>query len=433
MPRVRVRKTSRGQVDLSNYKAACEEVKAGASLRQAAKKHGVNHISLLRYIRKRGTSGDEENQAMGYQAHNRVFNEQQERELSKYLIRCADIYFGLSKKDIRKLAYEFTIKYNLSRPRTWDDNVMAGEEWFRTFIRRHRELSVRIAQAISLSKATSLDKIDAFYHNLNIVMLRHKFEPQDIYNTDEIGITTIQKPDRVIARRGAHQVGSATSAERDTLVTVAFAANAIGNVIPPFFVFPRERYQDHFIKDGPGGSTGSANPSGWMQDETYILFLEHFKKHTNVSPSNKVLLVLDNHSSQIHINALDFCKNHGIVLLSFPPQCSRRLQPLERSAYDPLKKAVNSTCDEWMRSHPGKTMSIYDIPGIVASAMPVALTPSNIQAGFRETGIYPYNRPLFSELDFAPAFVEAELVPMQNTGTPEDETSSLSPSSAELV
>lgn len=439
MPRVRARKTLRGQVDLSKYKEAYEEVKAGDSLRKSAEKHGVNHCSLLRYIRKRDASGDDKHQDMGYKAHNRVLNEEQERKLSKYLIRCADIYFGLPKKDVRKLAYELTVKYNLSRPRTWDENEMAGEEWFRMFMRRNPELSVRAAQATSLSRATSFNKynVDAFYDNLTIVMDRYKFEPQDIFNADETGITTVQKPDRVIARRGARQVGSVTSAERGTLVTVSFAANAIGNVIPPFFVFPRVRYQDHFIRDGPVGSAGAANPSGWMQDETFINFLEHFKKHTNVSLSHKVLLVLDNHSSHIHINALDFCKTNGIILLSFPPHCSHKLQPLDRSAYGPLKKTVNSTCDAWMRSHPGKTMSIYDIPGIVAAAIPLALTLSNIQAGFRKTGIYPYNRHLFTDLDFAPAFVtdrpnpenttEAEAIPIQNTSTAGDKTPTLSP------
>lgn len=208
-------------------------------------------------------------------------------------------------------------------------------------------------------------------------------------------ITTEQKPDRVIARRGALQEGSVTSAEWGTLVTVSFAVNAIGNAIPPFFVFPRVRYQDHFIRDGPIGSSGSANPSGWMQDESFMLFLDHFKKIYFLI-SHKILLVLDNHASHIHINALDFCKTNGIVLLSFPPHCSHKLQPLDRSVFGPLKKAVNSTCDGWMRSHPGKTMTIYDIPGILTTAIPLALTQSNIQAGFRTTGIVPFNRHLFT-------------------------------------
>jgi hypothetical protein len=70
MPRVRARKTLRGQVDLSRYKDAYEEVKAGDSLRKAVEKNGMNRCSLLRYIQKRDASGDEGNQDMRYKAHN---------------------------------------------------------------------------------------------------------------------------------------------------------------------------------------------------------------------------------------------------------------------------------------------------------------------------------------------------------------------------
>lgn len=140
-----------------------------------------------------------------------------------------------------KLAYELTIKYDLLRPRNQNDNEMAGEEQFPMFMKSNPELSVRAAQATSLSRAISFNRnnVDAFYDNLANVMDRYKFEPPHIFNVDEIGITTVQKPNRIIARRGARQVGSVTSAERGSLVTVAIAVNAIGNAIPPFFVFPR--------------------------------------------------------------------------------------------------------------------------------------------------------------------------------------------------
>jgi len=68
-----------------------------------------------------------------------------------------------------------------------------------------------------------------------------------------------------------------------------------------------------------------------------------------------------------------------------------------------------------MRSHPGKTMSIYDIPGIVNDALPLAATPKNIQAGFKCTGIYPLNANIFSDSDFSPSSVtDRELEPKQN-------------------
>ncbi|KAF2884639.1 hypothetical protein ILUMI_21526 [Ignelater luminosus] len=257
---------------------------------------------------------------MGYVAHNKVFSEEQEQQLSKYITRCAEIYFGVSPKEVRKLAFDLSTKYNLKQPATWLENEMAGEEWFCSFMNRNPSLSVRVAQATSLARATSFNKtnVKAFYDNLQIVMDRHTYEPQDIHNVDKTGVTTVQKPDKVVARRGIWQVGALTSAERGTLVTVAFAVNALGNTIPLLFIFPRVRYHDHFVRDGLVGSIGTANPSGWMQDTSFL---------------------------------------------------------------------------------------VYDIPGISKTAMPLAFTQTNVQAGFCKTGIYPYNRNLFQAVDFAPSFV----------------------------
>lgn len=52
-----------------------------------------------RYIRKRDEAGSVQNEdriGMGYVAYNKVFSEDQEQQLSKYITRCEGIYFGLS-------------------------------------------------------------------------------------------------------------------------------------------------------------------------------------------------------------------------------------------------------------------------------------------------------------------------------------------------
>ncbi|KAG5876037.1 hypothetical protein JTB14_002978 [Gonioctena quinquepunctata] len=79
---------------------------------------------------------------------------------------------------------------------------------------------------------------------------------------DEIGVTTVQRPNKIVAQKGIKRVGAATSAERGRLVTIAVAINAQGGHIPPFFVFPLKRYQDHMIREGPIGSAGAGNGSG---------------------------------------------------------------------------------------------------------------------------------------------------------------------------
>ncbi|CAI5650280.1 unnamed protein product [Oreochromis niloticus] len=148
-----------------------------------------------------------------------------------------------------------------------------------------------------------------------------------------------------------------------------------------------------------------------MKDTHFVDFLQHFNEHTKCSKEKPCLLLLDNHESHLSIDGLNYAKENGIIMLSFPPHCSHRLQPLDRSVYGPLKRHINSTCDAWMRNNPGKTMSIYDIPGIVAIAYPLAATPLNIQAGFRVAGIQPYNRNVFLEAKFAPSYVTDRPIP----------------------
>lgn len=120
---------------------------------------------------------------MGYNLAKKIFTSAQEAEIADYAIKSADIYFGLSAKDLRQLAYDSTVRYNILRPASWDKNKMAGVEWFQAFLDRHPELSVRCAQATSLARATSFNKknVDDFFDNLEMVLDRDKFEAKDIY------------------------------------------------------------------------------------------------------------------------------------------------------------------------------------------------------------------------------------------------------------
>ncbi len=58
-----------------------------------------------------------------------------------------------------------------------------------------------------------------------------------------------------------------------------------------------------------------------------------------------------------------------------------------------------------MRTHPGRTVSIYEVAELVKQAFMSAMTPTNITSGFRATGIYPYNRDIFPDEDYAPSMV----------------------------
>ena len=124
--------------------------------------------------------------------------------------------------------------------------------------------------------------------------------------------------------------------KRGQLVTVACTINAAGNSVPPLLVFSRVRYNRKFINGAPVGSIGAANKSGWMNENIFITYLEHFVLHSRRSPERKVLLILDNLAALVSLMAVEFCREHGIALLTIPPNTSHKLQPLDVAVYNPF-------------------------------------------------------------------------------------------------
>ena len=49
-------------------------------------------------------------------------------------------------------------------------------------------------------------------------------------------------------------------------------------------------------------------------------------------------------------------------------------------------------------------MTIYDVPSIVAEALPGAATVKNITSGFSSAGIWPFKPTVFQEKDFAGSY-----------------------------
>ena len=117
-------------------------------------------------------------------------------------------------------------------------------------------------------------------------------------------------------------------------------------------------------------------------------------------------------------------KNNGVVLISFPPHCSHKLQLLDRAVFGPLKKIWAPEQQTWMRNNLGKTMTIFDLPGILRKTWPQSAVSGKIIKGFEVTGIYP-----FTDVEYAASFVSDRLNP---SSTVDEETTGTNPSNQSL-
>ena len=408
MPRSKTGVT-RPKVDINAIeRAAADVLKNGTKIRTAARNFGVSKTTLDRHIKKFNSIAQSAD--FVYEAKydvKKVFNKDQELEIVDYVKQAAKLHYGLTKKDVLKLAYDYGKANNMDLPKNWESTKSAGFMWLRGLRKRHPSLSLRKPEATSLSRATSFNKenIALFFKNLKEVILRYKFSPDKIFNLDETGISTVHVPPKIMCEKGSKQVGSLTSGERGVNVTMIVSINAIGNHVPPMFIFPRVHFKQHMLIGAPAGSIGGANPSGWSNEHFFVDYLNHFVKSVKPSLNDPVLLIIDNHESHITIQAIDFAKQNGVVILTLPPHTSHKMQPLDRTVFGPFKTYYNVSLNEWMLENPGKSVTIYDIAPIVGKVFNKAFTKSNIEKGFMVTGIYPLNENIFEDDEFFSSFV----------------------------
>ena len=122
------------------------------------------------------------------------------------------------------------------------------------------------------------------------------------------------------------------------------------------------------------------------------------------------LLVMDNRKSYLSVALVNSACDHCNV--------SSPMQPLDVSVYSPIKSCYNSACQSWMLSNPGCPLTIHNFSSLSASAFYRAFTPSNIAAGFKKTGIYPFDDHIFSADMFLPSLVSDQAVPQQEVDEP---------------
>ena len=335
-----------------------------------------------------------------------------EDEIATHVLHMAKVFYGISPIEFRRLAFEFAEKNGIQHPfnRT---TKMAGTDWLHGFMKRHPTISLRKPEATSLSRIEGFnkDEVNLFFQNLETVFGKHNYPASRIYNCDETGITTVQKPGKILGPKGQKQIGAAVSWERGKNVTVNCAFSASGNYIPPLFIFPRKRLSPLLCKDGPMDSIYKCSDNGWIKESIFFSWLEHFKNHTKPTAEDPVLLVMDNHCSHKSLRIYEFCREHHITVVTIPPHTSHRLQPLDVSFYSALKSAFNRECDLFMKTRGYIKITPYDLASLFNKAYQRTATIEKAVSGFRSTGIFPLDPDKFTEDDFVPSLHQATTLP----------------------
>ena len=285
-------------------------------------------------------------------------------------------------------------------------------------MKRNPTLSVRTPEGCSLARAAAFNKtaVSAFYDKLHACLLRHPSfaDGSRVGNLDETANSTVQNTRKLVSPKGIKQVHQIKTAERGVTVTTCCIVTAIGSVIPPVLIFPRKKFVSSLMINTYPGSLGLANEKGYMSKETFVEVLKHVIKHTAATKENPFLLLVDNVETHLSIEALTLAKDNGVTMLTFPPHCTHKLQPLDLSLFGPFKTFYDDAIASWLLQNPGQSVTIYHIAGFVKTALMRSGTVSNITAGFAKPGIIPFDRHVFSDSDFIMSSVTHRVDPTTN-------------------
>lgn len=91
--------------------------------------------------------------------------------LESYLLQSSKMNYGLTYKQTRILAYKYAVALNKC-PAQWQKNEIAGIEWMKCFMKKHKVLSLQKPENTSLSRPTSFNKhnVSEFQNNYEEVM-----------------------------------------------------------------------------------------------------------------------------------------------------------------------------------------------------------------------------------------------------------------------
>ena len=131
------------------------------------------------------------------------------------------------------MAYDLAEQNNLPYNFNKTELEKAGKKCYYNFMKRHPRLSLRAPEPTSLARVQGFNQesVSRFFDLLENTFEESSFDATQIYSVNESGLTSIQKPGRVLSMKGKKQVGGLTNTERGKTTSVVCCVSASGGYV----------------------------------------------------------------------------------------------------------------------------------------------------------------------------------------------------------
>ena len=114
-------------------KFAVDRVLAGERLKTVARDTGLDRNTFRKYFRTWNAKGEDlSSYKPHYANHAMIFTPEEKKQLADYLLNCSNICLGLTRKQVKELAFEYAVKIEKTLTKQQIENRILGDEWYIT-------------------------------------------------------------------------------------------------------------------------------------------------------------------------------------------------------------------------------------------------------------------------------------------------------------
>ncbi|XP_072945089.1 uncharacterized protein, partial [Epargyreus clarus] len=371
--------------DSENLDQALQAVKEGMSKKLAAKTYQVPRATLQYRIKN-----PEHRSRPGPPT---ILTEKEEKDLENWILLSCRKGFPKRKDDLISSVANFL--KNSNRASVFKN----GEKWYKLFLQRHPNISVRTPEAVTAASAAVSEKdVRAWFNQIEVYLKENDLfnilsDSSRVFNGDETNFLLCPKTGIVLAPKGEKNVYEIDNALAKTSLTVMFTFSANGDLTPPMVIFPNKRLSADITSKVPSDWGIGLSDNGWMKAEVFHDYIEsvlhpHLIKKGTQFP---IILFVDGHKTHLTYAISELCKKLEIVLIALYPNCTRLLQPADVSAFKPLKSGWQKTVLEWRRNNPSVALTKINFVPLLNKTIKDTISALTVINGFKATGLYPWN------------------------------------------
>ncbi len=328
----------------------------------------------------------------------RLFSLAEEDELTAHLMIMADSGFGITPQEFRGTVHQWAKLLGKSVSQERDEVSYNFQNWF---AERHPELKIMGPSEISKYRATapSREAVESFFELVENLYNKYKFQPNQIFNIDETGMTDQPKGQKIFCRRKGIPL-CIVPGERGQLTTVMAFASVAGTQSAPMLIMKGKQVLEHWKTYMPPSWYLFASDSGYVNKDIFLsagrIFIRFLEKQKLLG--QHVVLFLDGHPSHsFNYKFAMMMAAHKIHVVTFPPHCTHFMQPYDACILAKLKSTWQSSLRAWNREHVTKKLNKEQFFIPFHRAWRTTMTPQLLQAGFRQVGLWPLDPERISD------------------------------------